>query len=49
MNNSGFWIFSKMGGMTTGETLRSWSMVLAAIGIVGLLIILGLSTVLPLV
>lgn len=48
MNNSGFWIFSKMGGLTTGETLRTWSVVLAAVGISGLLIILGLSTVLPL-
>lgn len=49
MNNSGFWIFSKMGGLTTGETLKSWSVLLAAIGFTGLIATLIMSTLLPLV
>lgn len=32
MNDSGFWIFSKMGGLTEVETLRSWTPLLAILG-----------------
>lgn len=49
MNNSGFWIFSRMGGLTTGETLKSWSVVVATLGITGLFVTLGLSALLPLI
>jgi GntP family gluconate:H+ symporter len=36
MNDSGFWIFSRMSGFTEGETLRSWSVLLCIISVVGL-------------
>ena len=36
MNDSGFWLYSRMSGMTEGETLRSWSMLLSLISVVGL-------------
>ena len=35
MNDSGFWIYSKMGGITEEETLKSWTPLLAIMGIVG--------------
>lgn len=49
MNNSGFWIFSKMGGLTTAETLKSWSVVVATLGVTGLIVVLALSSVMPLI
>jgi len=33
MNDSGFWIFSKMSGLTELETLRSWTPLLAVVGV----------------
>jgi gluconate:H+ symporter, GntP family len=36
MNDSGFWLYSRMSGMTEGETLRSWSVLLTLISVVGL-------------
>jgi GntP family gluconate:H+ symporter len=36
MNNSGFWIFSRMGGFTEVETLKSWTIVTASLGLIGL-------------
>ena len=35
MNDSGFWVYSKMGGITEAETLKSWTPLLAIMGIVG--------------
>ncbi len=35
MNDSGFWIYSKMGGITEAETLKSWTPLLAIMGVVG--------------
>jgi GntP family gluconate:H+ symporter len=32
MNDSGFWIFARMGGLTEVETLRSWSLLLCVLG-----------------
>jgi GntP family gluconate:H+ symporter len=49
MNNSGFWIFSKMGGLTTHETLRTWTPLTAVLGITGLIVILILAPLFPLV
>jgi len=49
MNNSGFWIFSKMGVLTTAETLKSWSVVVATLGLTGLVVTVLLSMILPLV
>lgn len=36
MNNSGFWIFSKMGVLTETETLKTWTILTAALGVTGL-------------
>ncbi len=33
MNDSGFWIFSRMGGLTETETLKAWSILLAILGV----------------
>jgi GntP family gluconate:H+ symporter len=37
MNDSGFWVIGRLGGLTEGETLRSWTVLLTVISIVGLL------------
>jgi GntP family gluconate:H+ symporter len=34
MNDSGFWIFAKMGGLTEMQTLKSWTPLLAIVGVV---------------
>jgi GntP family gluconate:H+ symporter len=34
MNDSGFWIFARMGGLTETETLRSWTPLLTIVGVV---------------
>lgn len=47
MNDSGFWVFTKMGGLTEGESLRSWTPLLAVLSIVGLLVTILLSEFLP--
>ncbi|MED5287049.1 MAG: SLC13 family permease [Planctomycetota bacterium] len=49
MNDSGFWIFAKMGGLTEGEALKTWTPLLCVMGIAGFLMSLLLSQVLPLV
>jgi H+/gluconate symporter-like permease len=49
MNDSGFWIFAKMGGLTEGETLRSWTVLLGVLSLTGLLATIALSLVAPLV
>jgi GntP family gluconate:H+ symporter len=36
MNNSGFWIFARMGVLTETETLKSWTILTASLGIIGL-------------
>jgi len=48
MNNSGFWIFARMGGLTTEETLKTWTILTASLGATGLIVTLLLSAVLPL-
>ncbi len=48
MNDSGFWIFAKMGGLTEIETLKSWTPLLVVVGITGMLMSLLLASVLPL-
>ena len=49
MNDSGFWVFAKMGCLTEGETLRSWTPLLIVLGTTGLLVTILLSQILPLV
>lgn len=40
MNDSGFWVFAKMGVLTEGETLRSWTVLLSILSLAGLLMTL---------
>ncbi len=47
-NDSGFWIVKEIGGLTQGETLKTWTVVTTLVGVVGLLMTLFVSTVLPL-
>ncbi|MAS91644.1 MAG: gluconate permease [Verrucomicrobiales bacterium] len=48
MNDSGFWIFSKMGGLTEAESLKSWTPLLCVLGITAFVMSIVLSLVLPL-
>ena len=48
MNDSGFWVVSRLGGMTERETLRTWTLTLFATAVFGFLQVLLLSVVLPL-
>lgn len=48
MNDSGFWIFAKMGGLTEGEALKSWTLMLFFLGFISFGVTLLLANVLPL-
>jgi GntP family gluconate:H+ symporter len=48
MNDSGFWIFAKMGGLTEAEALKSWTIMLAVLGIVSMAMTLLMVKILPL-
>jgi H+/gluconate symporter-like permease len=48
MNDSGFWIYARMSGLTEMETLKSWTPGLAVVGISGFLATLVLAWLLPL-
>ncbi len=48
MNDSGFWIFTKMGGLTEIESLKSWTIMLIVLGVVSFLVTILLSVVMPL-
>lgn len=47
MNDSGFWVFTKMGGLTEGESLRSWTPLLVVLSLVSLGMTVALSQFLP--
>ena len=47
MNDSGFWVVGRLGGLTEGETLRSWTVMLTIISIVGLIQALVASALWP--
>jgi len=49
MNNSGFWVFSKMSMLTTEETLRTWSILTASLGFTGLVVTLLAAWLVPLI
>jgi GntP family gluconate:H+ symporter len=49
MNDSGFWVVTRMSGFTEKEGLRTWTFLLAIIALVGLLQVMLLSSILPLV
>jgi gluconate:H+ symporter, GntP family len=48
MNDSGFWVVQRLSGFTEKETLRTWSVLLTAISLLGLLETLAFSKILPL-
>ncbi len=48
MNNSGFWIFSRMSVLTETETLKTWTILTAALGLIGLTFTMLFATLLPL-
>jgi len=48
MNDSGFWLFSKMGGVTEMETLKSWTPLLAVVGVTGMVTTVALALLVPL-
>ena len=48
MNDSGFWIFAKMGGLTEVETLKTWAVTVSTMAVIGLLFTILFATVLPL-
>ena len=48
MNDSGFWIYTKMSGLTEAEALQTWTPLLAVLGITGYLVSQTLAIVLPL-
>ena len=47
MNDSGFWVINKLGGLTERETLKSWTMISTTISISGLLVTLLAAWLLP--
>ncbi|PQJ33860.1 gluconate transporter [Salinibacter sp. 10B] len=47
-NDSGFWIVNEVAGLTQEETLKTWSAVNTVMAVTGLLVVLLLSTLLPL-
>lgn len=49
MNDSGFWIYTKMGGLTEAESLRSWTPLLVVVGITAMAVTTLLALALPLV
>ncbi len=49
MNDSGFWIFARMSGLTEVETLKSWTILLIVLGVAGMGFTLLFATLMPLV
>ena len=48
MNDSGFWVVQRLSGFTEKETLKTWSVLLTAIALLGLVQTLIFSKILPL-
>ena len=49
MNDSAFWIITKMSGMQEKETIRFFSYMLTVMGVAGLITVMILSKLLPLI
>ncbi|HPD47217.1 MAG TPA: SLC13 family permease [Anaerohalosphaeraceae bacterium] len=49
MNDSGFWVFAKMGGLTEVETLRTWTVTVSLMAVIGLFVTVAFAKMLPLV
>jgi len=48
MNDSGFWVVGKLSGFTEKETFKTWTVVVSALSLMGLVEILLFSKILPL-
>jgi GntP family gluconate:H+ symporter len=48
MNDSGFWIFAKMGGLTELEALKTWTPMLCVLGSTAMLVTIVLALIVPL-
>ena len=48
MNDSGFWIVSRMSGLSPRQALQTWTLLLAVVGLLGLAQLLVLSRLFPL-
>ncbi len=48
MNDSGFWVVQRMSGFTEKETLQTWTVMLTAIGVAGIIQVMVMATILPL-
>lgn len=49
MNDSGFWVYTKMSGLTETESLKTWTPLLAVLGVTGYIVSQILAIVMPLV
>ncbi len=49
MNDSGFWVYAKMSGLTETETLQTWSVLLAVLAFAGAAVTVILATLFPMV
>jgi H+/gluconate symporter-like permease len=49
MNDSGFWVVSRMSGFTEKETLQTWSLMFGMIGVIGLVEVIVFSNLFPLI
>lgn len=49
MNDSGFWVYARMGGFTEKETLQTWTLLLILIGSFGALVTVLTSIAFPLI
>ena len=47
-NDSGFWIVKELAGLTQAETLKTWSVLTTLVSVVGLIMTLIVSTIIPL-
>jgi gluconate:H+ symporter, GntP family len=48
MSDAGFWIITKMSGFTEGETLKTSSVMMAVMSIVGLIVVMAGAWMIPL-
>jgi len=49
MNDSGFWIFAKMSGLTEVETLKTWTVTVSLLAVIGFFFSVLFANILPLV
>ncbi|HEX3728654.1 MAG TPA: hypothetical protein VHV47_02540 [Opitutaceae bacterium] len=47
MNDAGFWVISRVSGLTQGEALRSWTIMSSIMGVLGLIEVLIVSALWP--